>query len=108
MSREGDSYSGTETITSDQPIGILMYSVYILCFLHILQCLYDSIICRFSMFLNYLFHYLAFYFYFKLDKAVKNTSDEFVSDTLQATSQDLVEVQEGMKKLVLGSKTCGE
>lgn len=33
---------------------------------------------------------------------------EFVSDTLQASSEDLVEVQEGMKKLVLGSKSKGK
>ncbi|CAH1153692.1 unnamed protein product [Phaedon cochleariae] len=33
---------------------------------------------------------------------------EFVSDTLQASSEDLVEVQEGMKKLALGSKTNEE
>ncbi|KAF2882886.1 hypothetical protein ILUMI_23272 [Ignelater luminosus] len=62
MSREGDSQSATETITSDQPI----------------------------------------------DKEVKNTPDEFVSDSLQASSQDLVEVQEGMKKLSLGPKHCEE
>ncbi|XP_025834405.1 synapse-associated protein 1 isoform X2 [Agrilus planipennis] len=31
-------------------------------------------------------------------------SHEFVSDTLQTSSKDLVEVQEGMKKLTLGSK----
>lgn len=33
---------------------------------------------------------------------------EFVSDTLQASSEDLVEVQEGMKKLVLGAKNKGK
>lgn len=33
---------------------------------------------------------------------------EFVSDTMQASSEDLVEVQEGMKKLVLGSKSKGK
>lgn len=43
-----------------------------------------------------------------LDKEVKNTPDEFVSDSLQASSQDLVEVQEGMKKLSLGPKHCGK
>lgn len=33
---------------------------------------------------------------------------EFVSDYLQASSQDIVEVQEGMKKLALGSKHQGK
>ncbi|CAH0561791.1 unnamed protein product [Brassicogethes aeneus] len=42
-----------------------------------------------------------------LDSASKD-SHEFVSDTLQARSEDLVEVQEGMKKLALGSKTKEE
>ncbi|KAK4871755.1 hypothetical protein RN001_015879 [Aquatica leii] len=60
----GNSQSGTETITSEQPI----------------------------------------------DRSIKDmASDEFVSDTLQATSQDLVEVHEGMKKLTFGTtKNCEE
>ncbi|XP_019880360.1 synapse-associated protein of 47 kDa isoform X3 [Aethina tumida] len=62
MSREGDSHSATETVTSDQPL---------------------------------------------VDSASKDTH-EFVSDTLQATTEDLVEVQEGMKKLAMGSKTKEE
>lgn len=33
---------------------------------------------------------------------------EFVSDMLQASSEDLVEVREGMKKLALGSKANGK
>lgn len=40
-----------------------------------------------------------------LDEKKSNISDhEFVSDTLQSTTQDLVEVKEGMKKLGLGMK----
>ncbi|KAB0800955.1 hypothetical protein PPYR_05309 [Photinus pyralis] len=63
LSFMGNSQSGTETITSDQPI----------------------------------------------DQTIKDTTDEFVSDTLQASSQDLVEVHEGMKKLNLGTtKNCEE
>ncbi|KAJ8918686.1 hypothetical protein NQ315_015006, partial [Exocentrus adspersus] len=42
-----------------------------------------------------------------IDSASKDMH-EFVSDTLQASSEDLVEVQEGMKKLVLGSKSKEE
>lgn len=33
---------------------------------------------------------------------------EFVSDTLQASTEDLNEVREGMKKLALGSKNNGK
>lgn len=44
-----------------------------------------------------------------LDEQVKDLpSHEFVSDYLQASSQDIVEVQEGMKKLALGSKHQGK
>lgn len=42
-----------------------------------------------------------------IDSASKDMH-EFVSDTLQASSEDLVEVQEGMKKLVLGAKNKEE
>lgn len=33
---------------------------------------------------------------------------EFVSDMLQVSSEDLVEVREGMKRLALGSKANGK
>ncbi|KAJ8950324.1 hypothetical protein NQ318_021184 [Aromia moschata] len=42
-----------------------------------------------------------------VDSANKDVH-EFVSDTLQASNEDLVEVQEGMKKLVSGSKSREE
>ncbi|KAG5897404.1 hypothetical protein JTB14_013494 [Gonioctena quinquepunctata] len=42
-----------------------------------------------------------------IDSAKKDVH-EFVSDTLQASREDLVEVQEGMKKLALGSKNNEE
>lgn len=42
-----------------------------------------------------------------VDSATKDVH-EFVSDSLQASSEDLVEVREGMKKLALGSKTNGK
>lgn len=56
--------------------------------------------------LNVAIFLFLFYFYFILDIDVdsKMSAPEFVSDTLQATTQDLVEVQEGMKKLGLGVK----
>lgn len=41
------------------------------------------------------------------DNATKGVH-EFVSDMLQASSEDLVEVREGMKKLALGSKANGK
>nr|XP_023011768.1 synapse-associated protein of 47 kDa [Leptinotarsa decemlineata] len=40
--------------------------------------------------------------------SAKKDVHEFVSDTLQVSSEDLVEVQEGMKKLALGSKSNEE
>lgn len=44
-----------------------------------------------------------------LEKGVKDlASHEFVSDYLQASSKDLDEVQEGMKKLALGSVHKGK
>lgn len=46
--------------------------------------------------------------FYVLDEAKDLPSHEFVSDYLQASSQDIVEVQEGMKKLSLGSKRQGK
>lgn len=44
-----------------------------------------------------------------LDSQVKELpSHEFVSDYLKASSQDVNEVQEGMKRLTLGSKHQGK
>lgn len=47
--------------------------------------------------------FIYFFFLFSIvDSEVKRVSShEFVSDTLQATSQDIVEVQENMKKLTI-------
>ncbi|XP_072402578.1 synapse-associated protein of 47 kDa isoform X2 [Diabrotica undecimpunctata] len=43
-----------------------------------------------------------------IDDSTKKDMHEFVSDTLQASSEDLNEVREGMKKLALGSKNNEE
>ncbi|XP_019867671.2 synapse-associated protein of 47 kDa-like [Aethina tumida] len=39
---------------------------------------------------------------------IDQNNHEFVSDTLEPTTEDLIEVQEGMKKLIMGSKTKDE
>lgn len=49
---------------------------------------------------------LLFLFNLKLDDEVRE-SHEFVSDTMQPSTQDLIEVQEGMKRLTMGGKRQG-
>lgn len=50
----------------------------------------------------------VFFYFVSLDNSATKSVHEFVSDMLQASSEDLVEVQEGMKKLALGSKATGK
>jgi hypothetical protein len=61
MSRDGDSQSATETVTSDQPVA-----------------------------------------------SSDDETEEFVSDSLQASSEDFVEVAERMMKMVLVPKPKGK